>query len=80
MTGGWTAVLLALAAGLAWVGHAYLLTTLLNAAYGRGENRYALRRALHLPEGTNPRALALSRSLREKHAGNDAALVDEVLS
>jgi transglutaminase-like putative cysteine protease len=56
----------------------YGMTSYLNAAYGVSENRYAMRRALHLPEGSNPRALALSRSLREKHA-DDRRLIEEVL-
>ncbi len=56
----------------------YNMTSYLNASYGTEENRYAMRRALHLPEGTNPQALALSRSLRKKHA-DDRALVEEVL-
>jgi transglutaminase-like putative cysteine protease len=56
----------------------YDMTSLLNASYGVQENRYALRRALHLPQGTNPQALEFARKLREKHA-EDAPLVDEVL-
>ena len=56
----------------------YDMNSTLNASYGAGENRYGLRRALVLPEGTNPRALEFAKSLREKHA-NDLALIDAVL-
>jgi transglutaminase-like putative cysteine protease len=56
----------------------YDMTSYLDASFGADENRYALRRALHLPEGYNPRTVALARSLREKHPG-DQALVEAVL-
>lgn len=56
----------------------YDMVSMLNATYGLNEHRYALRRALHLPAGRNPRALEFARKLREKHA-DDAPLVDEVL-
>ncbi len=56
----------------------YSMVSYLNAAYGADENRYAMRRALHLPEGTNPRAFELARSLRAKHA-DDRRIVEEVL-
>ena len=56
----------------------YEMTSFLNASYGEAENRYALRRALQLPEGTNPRAREFSRTLRAKHA-DDLALIDDVL-
>jgi len=57
----------------------YDMTSLLNPHFGRGENPMALRRALHLPNGSNPRAQELARALRAKHA-DDGAIVDEVLS
>ncbi|MBI3045521.1 MAG: DUF3488 domain-containing transglutaminase family protein [Betaproteobacteria bacterium] len=56
----------------------YDMLSYLNASYGVSENRFALRRALNLPAGTNPRALELARSLREKHA-DDLPLVEAVL-
>jgi transglutaminase-like putative cysteine protease len=56
----------------------YDMTSYLNARYGQDENRHALNRALHLPRGSNPRALELGRELRQKHA-DDGAIVDEVL-
>jgi transglutaminase-like putative cysteine protease len=56
----------------------YDMVSYLDAAYGVTENRYALRRALHLPEGINPRSLELARSLREKHP-DDQALIEAVL-
>ncbi len=56
----------------------YDMTSRINASYGIAENRYALRRALHLPEGSNPKTLELAHKLREKHA-DDLPLIDEVL-
>ncbi len=56
----------------------YGMRSYLNATYGQAENRLAIRRALELPAGFNPRALSLARSLREKHS-DDLALVQEVL-
>jgi transglutaminase-like putative cysteine protease len=56
----------------------YSMVSYLNATYGAHENRYAMRRALHLPEGTNPRTLELSRSLRAKHT-DDRRIVEEAL-
>ncbi len=57
----------------------YDMTSLLNPVFGQGEHPLALRRALALPEGSNPQAQALARTLRAKHA-DDGAIVDEVLS
>lgn len=57
----------------------YEMTSYLNARYGQEESRYALNRALRLPSGSNPRAQALGRALREKFA-DDGAIVNEVLS
>jgi transglutaminase-like putative cysteine protease len=57
----------------------YDMTSLLNPVFGQDENPLALRRALHLPEGSNPKAQELARTLRAKHA-DDGAIVDEVLS
>ena len=56
----------------------YDMKSYLNATYGLSENRFALRRALQLPPGSNPRAAEFARSLREKHA-DDTSLVQEVL-
>lgn len=58
----------------------YQMKSYVNASYGLAENRFALRRALHLPAGSNPRTLELARSLREKHADDDDAIVNEVLA
>jgi transglutaminase-like putative cysteine protease len=57
----------------------YDMTSLLNPVFGQGESPNAMRRALHLPAGSNPRAQELARALRGKHA-NDGAIVNEVLS
>ncbi len=56
----------------------YGMLSYLNATYGQAENRFAIRRALELPDGSNPQARSLSRELRKKHA-DDLALVYEVL-
>ena len=56
----------------------YEMTSYLESGYGAEEGRYAIRRALALPEGFNPRALELARALRAKFP-DDRALVDEVL-
>jgi transglutaminase-like putative cysteine protease len=56
----------------------YGVVSHLNTVYGREENRFVLRRALHLPAGSNPQALEFSRKLREKHV-NDLSLAEEVL-
>ena len=58
----------------------YDMTSFLNARFGEIESRYALHRALQLPSNSNPRAQELGRSLRQKHAGNDIAIVNEILS
>jgi transglutaminase-like putative cysteine protease len=56
----------------------YEMTSYVNAAYGATENRYALRRALNLPAGSNPRTVEFARSLREKHS-DDQRVVEAVL-
>jgi transglutaminase-like putative cysteine protease len=56
----------------------YEMQSLVNATFGVVENRYALRRALSLPDGRNPRALELAQALRARHS-DDLALVEEVL-
>lgn len=56
----------------------YEMQSYVNASFGVVENRFALRRALNLPAGLNPRTQELARALREKHA-DDLALVEEVL-
>jgi len=57
----------------------YDMASFLDYTYGAGESPAALRRALRLPPGFNPRAVALGRSLRQKSA-DDRALVREVLA
>ncbi len=57
----------------------YDMTSLLNPVFGQNESPLALRRALQLPEGFNPRTQELARTLRAKHT-DDGAIVDEVLS
>jgi len=56
----------------------YDMLSYLNASYGLEENRFAMRRALQLPDGSNPQARELSRTLREKHP-DDMALAQAVL-
>jgi transglutaminase-like putative cysteine protease len=56
----------------------YEMQSYVNATYGVVENRFALRRALSLPPGLNPRTLELAQELRARH-GEDPALVEEVL-
>jgi protein-glutamine gamma-glutamyltransferase len=56
----------------------YSMMSYLNAAFGEEENRFALRRALHLPEGSNPRTVAHAQALRAKHP-DDKAFVEQVL-
>jgi transglutaminase-like putative cysteine protease len=50
-----------------------------NMGYGIAESRMALRRALQLPPGFNPRTIELAQSLRRQFA-DDQALIAEVLS
>ncbi len=57
----------------------YAMATHLDSSYGIGESDMALRRALLLPEGFNPRTLKLARTLRARFA-DDRALMREVLS
>ncbi len=57
----------------------YEMTSYLESSYGAEEGRYAIRRALALPEGYNPRTLEYARTLRAKFA-DDRALVGEVLA
>ena len=56
----------------------YEMKSLVNATYGVIENRFALRRALNLPAGLNPRTLELAQALRARNA-DDTQLVEEVL-
>jgi len=56
----------------------YDMKSYVNAGYGIAENRYALRRALNLPAGYNPRTVEFARSMREKHP-DDQRLVEAVL-
>jgi protein-glutamine gamma-glutamyltransferase len=57
----------------------YQMVSFLESSYGIAENRYALRRALSLPEGSNPRTIEFARALRAKHA-DDRELMREVLA
>jgi transglutaminase-like putative cysteine protease len=56
----------------------YDMMSYLNATFGEAENRFALRRALHLPEGSNPKSVAHAQSLRAKYP-DDKAFVEQVL-
>jgi transglutaminase-like putative cysteine protease len=56
----------------------YDMRSYVGAAYGVAENRYALRRALALPEGVNPRTVEFARQLRARHA-ESLAFVEAVL-
>jgi transglutaminase-like putative cysteine protease len=56
----------------------YNMTSLLHARFGEVANRYALHRALQVPPRTNPRAQALGRALRQKHA-DDEGIIAEML-
>ncbi len=57
----------------------YEMASFLDYSYGTDENSMALRRALQLPTGFNPRALELGRTLRAKFS-DDRMLVREVLA
>jgi transglutaminase-like putative cysteine protease len=57
----------------------YEMTSFLDYSYGQAEHGYAMRRALALPERTNPRTLAFARELRARHA-DERALVQAVLA
>jgi len=57
----------------------YDMVSFLEFTYGHEEHRAALRRALALPEGFNPRAIQLGRKLRGEHA-DDRQLVNAALS
>jgi transglutaminase-like putative cysteine protease len=56
----------------------YDMKSYLGASYGLVEGRYMLNRALHLPEGQNPRTLEFARALRQKHP-EDMRLIEAVL-
>ncbi len=56
----------------------YDMVSYLNSTYGVRESRFALRRALALPDGFNPRSVELARSLRREFP-DDKALIREVL-
>jgi protein-glutamine gamma-glutamyltransferase len=56
----------------------YQMTSFLDYSYGQNEDGIAIRRALALPAGSNPRAAAFARELRAQHA-DDRALVQAVL-
>lgn len=57
----------------------YEMASFLNYSYGGDENSRALRRALQLPAGFNPRTVALARTLRRKFP-DEHKLVREVLA
>jgi len=57
----------------------YEMASYLDAGYGQTEGRHAIRRALALPSGSNPRTQEFARTLRAKFA-DDRALIAEVLA
>ncbi len=57
----------------------YEMASFLNYAYGSDENSMALRRALQLPAGFNPRTVELAQTMR-RQLPDDRALVREVLA
>jgi protein-glutamine gamma-glutamyltransferase len=57
----------------------YQMVSFLDFSYGIAENRTALRRALALPAGFNPRTVEFARILRARHT-DDRALTREVLA
>jgi transglutaminase-like putative cysteine protease len=57
----------------------YQMVSFLDFRYGIAANRTALRRALALPAGFNPRAIEFARTLRARHK-DDRALTREVLA
>lgn len=56
----------------------YDMTSFLDYTYGLEESDSALKRALQLPPGFNPRTVALAKELRRKH-GSDRAVMQAVL-
>ena len=58
----------------------YDMVSYLDYSYGEQESVMAREHALELPPGFNPRTLALARDLRRKHADNDRALMQAVLT
>lgn len=57
----------------------YAMSSYLDARHGMDEHPAALRRALRLPPGSNPRAVEFAAALRRK-ASSDRAFVQEVLA
>jgi transglutaminase-like putative cysteine protease len=57
----------------------YEMTSFLDYSYGQVEDGIAIRRALALPAGFNPRTAAFARELRAQHQ-NDRALIQAVLA
>lgn len=57
----------------------YDMVSYLDYRYGADESAYALRRALQLPAGANPRTVELAHTLRRRYA-DDKALIDAVLA
>jgi len=57
----------------------YDMRSFLNPRFGLNESRRSLSRALRLPTGFNPRALAHGRAMRQKFP-DDRALMNEVLA
>ena len=57
----------------------YEMTSFLDFSYGLTENPAALRRALALPAGSNPRTTALGHELRARHQ-DDRAVMQAVLT
>ncbi|MBI3918118.1 MAG: DUF3488 domain-containing transglutaminase family protein [Betaproteobacteria bacterium] len=57
----------------------YDMQSFLKVEFGRAESRQAMRRALRLPAGFNPRTAEFARALRKKFA-DDRALMNAVLA
>lgn len=56
----------------------YAMTSFLDYSYGASDDVIALRRARMLPDGLNPRTVALGRELRQRHAA-DRELIRAIL-
>lgn len=57
----------------------YDMVSYLDYTYGTDDSEAVLQRALQLPSGFNPRAVALAQELRRKYGSNDHAIVQAVL-
>ncbi len=57
----------------------YDMTSFVQYTYGTGDSEAVLQRALQLPEGYNPRSVALARELRHRH-GDERGVIEAVLT